>query len=163
MRKALGAIDGMIQSLHKQYDDQLNEQVLEKFEAEYLECSAASGGTSNHFVEVYRKANQKKLAIMKRFKEFALASNIPFDFLFLGKTAFKSGFSKEDLSKLKIRFDDSETIADFKDVTNVLMSNDDGLTSRLFYVFYPKSASGARPTKDVIRKFVDDLVREARS
>ena len=163
VRKALGSIDGMIQSLHKQYDDQLNEQVLSKFETEYLEGTADTGGTSSHHIEVYRKANQKKLAIMKRFKEFALASNIPFDFLFLGKTAFKSGFSKEDLSKLKIWFDDFETIADFKDVSNVLTSNDDGLTSRLFYVFYPKSDSGARPTKDAIRKFIDGLIREVGS
>lgn len=161
VRKALQAIGEMIQSLHKQYDDQLNEQVLEKFEAEYLQGIAESEGRSAHFVDIYRKANNKKLGIMKQFKSFAAANNIPFDFLFLGKTAFKSGFSKEDLSKLKIRFDDSETLAEFKDVTNMLMSREEGLSSQLFYVFCPRFNSVARPSKDAVREFVDSLVREA--
>lgn len=161
VRKALQAIDEMIMSLHKQYDDRLNEQVLAKFDAEFLGDVAAQGGASDHWIEVYRKANQKKLGIMKQFKDFAVANNIPFDFLFLGKTAFKSGFSKEDLSKLKIRFDDSGTMAEFKDVTNVLMSSDDGLSSQLFYVFYPKSNPAVRPAQDAVRKFVEALVREA--
>ena len=156
---ALEGIYDVISALHKNYGGRLNDETLERFENEYVKESETNSKRSQHWLSVYRMENERKCGILRKFKKFANENDMPFDFLFLDKTAFQSGFIKAELSKLKIRFGDSNTMAELKDVTNVLTPQSGNMPSKVFYVFYIKDDPGARPSHDKISQFVFDLVR----
>ena len=125
----------------------INEELVEKLENEVAELkqksekilSETKDPTTKKSIRQQQKGAANKLKLCKYLVEYAKNHNMQDDFLIVKANMFNSNFSKEEIRKVLIVFDqgEEESIKMFSEVCNTLKA--DGIKEEFYYLYYRRS------------------------
>lgn len=113
----------------------IDDNILKEINEDINDTQIFMESVGNENVKGALDDKKRHMEWIKIFKEFSEEENIKFEFLILWADQFNSGFSKDDLGNIKIKFKEFSEPCFFKSVTNVLKA-DKSDRKNFFYIFY---------------------------
>lgn len=115
----------------------INDNIIKTIETELENIEKAGDGLDQRTKKVQKNQKQNMLKVIRALKEYSDNNEMECDFVLLEASQFCSGFNKEDLFNIHIRFPrkEGENIFKLKDVLSLLGSSE-SKSNLFFYLFY---------------------------
>lgn len=115
----------------------INDNIIKTIETELENIEKAGDGLDQRTKKVQKNQKQNMLKVIRALKEYSDNNEMECDFVLLEASQFYSGFNKEDLFNIHIRFPrkEGENIFKLKDVLSLLGSSE-SKSNLFFYLFY---------------------------
>lgn len=100
------------------------------------------------------EANKIHIEWLQIFEQFAKARGIDFEFLVIYADQFNSGFRKPEFGDIEIIFPELKSPCKFKEVSNILTSQD-SKAEKFFFIYYNRKSKTELPISDLIQKMLE--------
>lgn len=141
----------------------INDKALKKIEKELEELKKEQPGKQFE-IEKRKISIQEKeyhVKLMRILEEFHTENDVEFNFLIIDAEQFNSGFRKPEFGEIEIKFPELISPCKFKDVSNVLQSQQ-SKSKNFFYLYYERKDNDAElKIKNLIENLLglaDDIV-----
>lgn len=136
-------------------EDSLERELKQKEKEAEKTLKEKGNSTTIESIKQHQEGARRRLSLCKYLNEYAESHGLKKDFIIIKANAFKSNFSKDEIAKVLIVFDQekNEIIKPFAEVCNILKADD--VKAEFYYLYYRAGENGERIV--LKKEFCEDL------